>query len=323
MAVSTLAATARTGIIDLRQVTGDDLQPLLAEEENEWRTLLDWDFRASADLVVRFVNLQSLGGFALALDGEIAGYSYYIAEESKGLIGDVYVAARHRSVALENELLEATLCTLVGKERARRVESQLMMLSRPLQRAMPRQEKMRTFRRSFLALSGDPIPYAPGIAAGRVYLEPWRDEFQPEAARLITIAYQGHIDTNINDQYSSVDGCRRFLLNLILYPGCGRFHQSGSFLAFDQDTGQPCGLILSSIVGEDVAHVTQVCLLPDRKGCGFGYEMMRRAIAQLYEYGCRKITLAVTSSNADALRLYHRMGFHVQREFAAHVWEGL
>ena len=39
----------------------------------------------------RFVDMRALNGSALVEDGEVAGYMYYVLEEDKGLIGDLYV----------------------------------------------------------------------------------------------------------------------------------------------------------------------------------------------------------------------------------------
>lgn len=52
-------------IVDLRELRADDLEPLLQEEIRTWDASLDWDFRKSADLVRRFVDLRALNGCAL------------------------------------------------------------------------------------------------------------------------------------------------------------------------------------------------------------------------------------------------------------------
>ena len=96
-------------IVDLRNISPADMTALLDEETEVWRAALDWDFEPSAELVRRFVGMQALSGFAL-LEGErTIGYSYYIREEKKGLIGDLYVCQRERTAERENALIEATL----------------------------------------------------------------------------------------------------------------------------------------------------------------------------------------------------------------------
>jgi ribosomal protein S18 acetylase RimI-like enzyme len=161
-----------------------------------------------------------------------------------------------------------------------------------------------------------------GAGAGFVTLAPWREQWFDDAARVMLASYKDHIDGRINDQYRDLPGARKFLLNVIQYPGCGRFFVSGSWIAFRRDTGAPCGLVLSSIVGPRTGHVTQICVTPEARGYGAGYELLRHALIELQRYGCTRASLTVTSSNVPAIRLYERMGFRTDREFAAHVWEG-
>src|SRR5947207_5069464 len=96
-------------LVDLRDVTSAQLESLLHEETEEWRTDLDWDYRPSADLVRRFVDMRALTGFTLPGNKEAAGYGYYVCEEGKGLIGGLYVGRKYRTVENENILLNAIL----------------------------------------------------------------------------------------------------------------------------------------------------------------------------------------------------------------------
>jgi ribosomal protein S18 acetylase RimI-like enzyme len=153
-------------------------------------------------------------------------------------------------------------------------------------------------------------------------IDSWTERKQDESAALISVAYQGHIDSEINDQYRSPSGARRFLTNIIQYPGCGSFFQPGSFVALDQATGKLCGICLSSLVHTDVGHITQVCVSKAVRGQGVGYQLIRRSLEALARHGCRKASLTVTSSNEEAIALYDRMGFRKARNFAAYVWSG-
>src|ERR1017187_2768170 len=126
-------------VVELRRVAAEQLAPVLEEEIAAWRTELDWDFGPSADLVRRFVHMQALNGFALMRGPRVVGYSYYVCEEGKGLIGDVYVRRDHRTPAHEEELLRAMLDAMGRAPGVRRVEAQLMMLSSPLDRNVPNQ----------------------------------------------------------------------------------------------------------------------------------------------------------------------------------------
>src|SRR5664279_2226357 len=110
-------------IVDLRRLSAKDLDPLLEEECLAWRNELEWDFEKSADLVRRFVDMNALNGFALLEDGQIAGYMYYLLEENKGLIGDLYVRAELRTVERENLLLATALGPVMDSPGVTRIEA--------------------------------------------------------------------------------------------------------------------------------------------------------------------------------------------------------
>ncbi len=301
---------------------------MLDEEVKTWRQLLDWDFGKSADLVRRFVDMRALNGFALVDAGEAAGYAYYVLEEHKGLIGDLFVRDAFRSVENETRLLESILQSLTTAPQVRRIESQLMMCRATGALPMPR--FLSGFERNFMMLEMPraalgparrwTIPLIP--AASRVYVERWSDQYQEPAAQLIAAAYQGHVDSLINDQYRSVAGARRFLFNIVQYPGCGAFFKPASVAAFDRLTGRICGICLASLVMPYCGHITQICVAPWVRGAGVGYELLRQSLTWLREAGCRKTSLTVTASNREAIKLYEDVGFTTTRKFFAYVWEG-
>ena len=309
-------------VVELRQVRSGDLREMLRRETEEWRAELDWDFYPSAELVERFVAMRALGGFALIDGGRVAGYAYTVCEERKGLIGDLYVLPGHRTVGNENLLLEAVLDGMMRTPYICRVESQLMMLEGYFERPFPREAYLSRHGRQFMTIdAGVAAGLAPGVVAERVRIEGCQDWQQDAAARVIAAAYEGHVDSRINDQYRSVAGARRFLTNIVQYPGCGSFYQPGSFLAMDLSGGRMVGLSLASLIAADVGHITQICVLPGVRGTGLGYELLRRSLAALGGAGCRKASLTVTSGNREAVRLYERMGFRTVKTFAATVWE--
>src|SRR5271169_3555888 len=96
-------------IVELRRLNANNLEPLLREETLAWWTTLEWDFEKSADLVRRFVDLRALNGSALVEAGEVTGYLYYVVEDNKGLIGDLYVRRDWRTADRERTLLEWAL----------------------------------------------------------------------------------------------------------------------------------------------------------------------------------------------------------------------
>ena len=111
-------------------------------------------------------------------------------------------------------------------------------------------------------------------------------------------------------------------MNIVRFPGCGRFSPGASVIAIDDRTGRVCGVCLASLVSAKSGHVTQLCVLPALRGASLGYELLRRCLERLIEQGCTSVSLTVTCSNLDAIRLYEAAGFHSRATFPALVWEG-
>jgi ribosomal protein S18 acetylase RimI-like enzyme len=309
-------------VVELRHLQGGDLDPLLEEETQAWRDSLDWDFRGSAGLVRRFLEMQALNGYGLLINGYPAGYCYYVAEERKGLIGDLYVMKDYLSVENEERLLAAVVEGLMKTPLIRRIESQLMMLRTGPRIALPQQKYLRTFVRNFMEIDAEAVRRLEEKPPSQpVWFDSWSERKQDEAASLIATAYQGHIDSEINDQYRSPAGARRFLMNIVQFPGCGSFFQPASFIAVEPGSGRLAGICLASLVQADVGHVTQVCVSKAARGTGAGYELIRKSLQALMRHGCRKVTLTVTGSNTEAIQVYDRMGFRKTRNFTAYVWD--
>jgi ribosomal protein S18 acetylase RimI-like enzyme len=310
-------------IVDLRELRPGDLDPLLTEETQTWLETLDWDFRASASLVRRFLEMQALHGTALIMNGYPVGYCYFVSEERKGLIGDLYVMKDFVTTENEAVLLESVVDRLIATPFVKRIESQLMMLRTGQVVALPQRRYVRAHLRNFMEIDLAVAAQLPERKLPQsVLIDNWTERKQDDAGALIVSAYQGHIDSQINDQYRSPAGARRFLLNIIQYPGCGSFFQPASFVALDAGTGKLLGISLSSLVNGDIGHITQVCVAHAMRGTGVGYELIRRSLEALTKQGCRKASLTVTAANTGAILLYERMGFQKTRVFSAFVWDG-
>ncbi len=311
-------------ITDIRRLVSRDLDALLDEEAAEWDRELDWDFGKSAELIRRFADARGLAGAALMDRGEVAGYGYAIVEDNKGLIGDVFVRLPWRGGDSEVRLFRTLLDSLIATPGVLRIESQLMLIESRVAKALQRERFVRLFERLLLRLDrGQALRAGRSLPSYRFRIEPWADHHYDGAATVISLAYIGHIDAQINDQYRTFEGARRFLYNVVQFPGCGSFFRPASFLALDMVTGWVAGISLCSFVGDHVGHITQLCVTPTARGSGLGYELLRRSVEELRRAGARRITLTVTAANTEAVRLYERCGFEELRRFYAYVWEEL
>jgi ribosomal protein S18 acetylase RimI-like enzyme len=318
----------RREIVDLRTIPVHNLEPLLADEIHEWQTELDWDFEPSADLVLKYAGTSSLGGAALMLDGHIAGYGYAVLEEPRGIIGDIYVRPHLRDALAESDLFRSLLDALIATPRIARMESQLMLVKPESAMLIAgagggaSARPVRLFGRHLMSRARE--LRLPDVAAGvrtRFRFEPWENHLIHAAGAIIAGAYKGETDSEINAQYRSPGGARRFLTNIVDFPGCGTFHKSASFVAFNLATGEPAGIVLSSFVSLETGHISQLCVMPNWRGAGLGNELLRTATAALYQHGAQRVSLTVTSSNTAAISIYKKFGFHPARDFFAYIWE--
>jgi len=264
-------------------------------------------------------------------NGQVAGYSFYVLEEHKALLGGLYVSSRWPQLPLAQELLDYTLQTLRALPRTERIEAQLIPFGFDLTHTLAGQG-FRLYPRHFMLLNlrapagaaaesaGTASPgVRPAVMSG-LRLERWDDRYFAPCARLIQLAYANHTDGEINDQYRSESGALKFLKNIILLPGCGQFQPQASFVLRPPHSHELAGVILTSLVAPRVAHVTQICVMPGYQRHGIGRRLMESAIDALRTRGVEELSLTVTAANERAVRLYCNIGFTTIKTFTAGVW---
>ena len=117
-------------ILDLRHFSSLDLRPLLDDETQLWSRLLSWDYTSSAEMILRYVDAKILPGYAAVDRGRVFGYSFFVYEGSKGVIGDLYVTNGTRlpdARKVEINLLTHVIETLQQSPGIHRVEAQLLV----------------------------------------------------------------------------------------------------------------------------------------------------------------------------------------------------
>lgn len=323
-----MAASARLAacrIEELRSIPASRLRALLDEESRNWRSRLHWDFTGSEELITRYVNMRALDGLALVCGPEIAGYCYWVTEEHKAILGDLYVRDLWRSPELESEILNQALETLRHSASlpvlaVNRVESQLMQIGNPEALEWRADNAPSRFPRIFMLAPLERLSRYRAITFDdEVRIFHWGPVWFDSTAALIAQVYRGHVDSLINDQYKSAHGAERFLRNIVTFPGCGLFQPDASFVAL-APSGDVLGCVIATRVASDTGHIAQLCASAAWLGRGLGYEMLRRSMLALHSGGCHEVSLTVTESNQQAQRLYARMGFHSIHRFQALVW---
>ncbi len=278
-------------IVDLRQTTVRQIEPLLEEEARHWRDELHWDYRGALELIKRFLDAHALAGCVAFEGGSAAGYSFYVLEDQKGLIGGLYVSSKFPQHSI-----------------GRRLHPPLL------------DQGFRLYTRQFMLLDLQKMHEAKSNTSGGMRLTRWNDRYFEPCAKLIYLAYANHVDGEINDQYCSRGGALKFLKNIILLPGCGQFVPGASFILHEPGSDDLVAAVLTSEVSPGVGHTTQICVLPGYQGHGLGRMLMQTSAEALRSMKFGELTLTVTSDNRTAVKLYEKLRFHTIKSFTAGVW---
>ena len=325
-----MRTTVQPEILDLRHYSAQSLRPLLEAESRLWSELLSWDYRASTDLLLQYLDARVLPGFIAVEEGRVIGYAFCVYEDRKAILGDLFAlqprAPERSRLDVETLLLDHMLELLTHSPGVERIESQLLL--------HPHGEHSGTFARAGFEVHQRvfmertlPGTSVIGVEDRNLALtlrgytmRSWQEADFTPGGSLIARAYEGHLDSFINDQYRSVAGSLRFLHNIIRFPGCGLFDPLSSRVIEHRASGAMAALLLCSRVRQDVAHVTQVCVAQGARGAGLASLMLDSAIEELARRGFSRISLTVTDGNTRAQELYCRHGFVDKHRFDAVVW---
>jgi ribosomal protein S18 acetylase RimI-like enzyme len=315
-------------ILDLRHFSASNLKPVLEAESLVWNQRLRWDFHASANLLLQYLDSRLLPGYVAIENGRICGYVFCVYESEKALVGDVFAMPSPGNPQLtadvERRLLEHMIELLQHSPGVDRIESQLLLRPHGTHTDTLHKAGFQIYERLFMELELGSVNVFEGPPNDRMdglELRAWKDSDFSAAGHLIAHAYEGHLDAIINDQYRSVAGSLRFLHNIVRFPGCGLFDPASSRVLAYRGRDELAALLLCSRVREDVGHVTQICVSRQYRRRGLGAWLLADCSRTLRGQGFQALTLTVTRANSEAVALYHRNGFVTRQTFDAMVWE--
>jgi len=318
--MSALPVISQIEVLDLRHFSSRQLRPLLELEAELWRTRLRWDYRSSTELLLQYLDSRILQGFVALDRGRVCGYTFCVYEGRKAVIGDAFASTPggEADSATARLLLTHAIEMLRHSPAVDRVESQLLLFGHGELADLFDGPEFTVHPRLFLELE-----LAGTVSNAEVpadfELSRWAPQDYQAAAELIHACYEGHTDARINDQYRSLHGSLRFLHNIVRFPGCGVFEPNFSWILRDRASRAMAGMVLVSRVGERVGHITQICIAPAKRRSGLGKLLLSRCAMALRAAGFEAVTLTVTESNAEAVRLYRRFGFTSLHRFDAVV----
>jgi ribosomal protein S18 acetylase RimI-like enzyme len=328
--MSSLPVASQIEVLDLRHFSARQLRPLLEREAELWRARLRWDYTSSTELLLQYLESRILHGFVALDRGRVCGYTFCVYEGHKAVIGDAF-ATGHRTIGDADTtrlLLTHVIEMLRHSPAVDRVESQLLLFEAGEFADLFAGPEFTLYPRLFLECDLQkplPAPLAADHTAQRIpsdlELSEWTPQDYQGAAELVYACYVGHADAEINDQYRSLHGSLRFLHNIVRFPGCGVFEPTFSWMLRDKRSRALVGMVLSSRVAPEVAHITQLCIAQTHRGRGLGRLLLDQNAESLTQAGLEAVTLTVTEGNDTAVRLYERFGFKLRHRFDAMVMD--
>jgi ribosomal protein S18 acetylase RimI-like enzyme len=323
-------------VIDVRQFDSNQLAHLLDAEAQAWNLALRWDYASSRRVIANCLDEKRLAGYALCVNGDPKGYSYFFYEGDKALIGNLFVeTAAPDRIQRAGLLLRHVLETLLATPRLARVETQLPHFTleelEPFFRVHGFQAHLRRFmilslaRRKRIAYSLGVKKSAdvvrPVVVPPDFQLLPWERRHDRAAAEMVASTYRHHIDAQINDQYASRAGSARLLESIVQQHGCGELIPGASLVAIHQPTGRLAAALAVTTVRARTAHIPQIAAAPEFQGHGLGSALLEMALQELCRRDYEEVSLTVTDLNAGAVRLYQRLEFETFRTFGAFTWQ--
>jgi ribosomal protein S18 acetylase RimI-like enzyme len=303
-------------VVDLTQVTADELEDLWQAETRLWHDRLLWDVSASYEVLRRLVMRRSLSGKAVRIDGRVVAYACYVVVRQLAVIPALAVSPDVVRTGAGETLLRHSVEAMRGHG-VRRIESQFIRDDSPWLPAAFAREGFRTYWNEWLRLdmrrATPPAEAVPGVS-----FEPWQEKYLGDCAALLQAAYAGGIEAEIHERYGTVEGCREVLESIASQGSCGPLLDRASVLACDQ--GQAIGFVMVTAGAPLQGHIPQVAVAPAHQGQGIGRMLLDYSVSRLSDNRYDTLSLVVSRMNLPAHKLYRAKGFQAVLTFPAFVW---
>jgi ribosomal protein S18 acetylase RimI-like enzyme len=142
-------------------------------------------------------------------------------------------------------------------------------------------------------------------------LETWQDGTDRDVAALLEVAYPG--ESGIH--FAPDGNWSRYVSGLVQHAGCGVFDATLSRVV--RNGKRLAAAVVATSLSATTAHIAQLAVHPDSRGCGLATLLVERTIAAATAAGKTVITLLVGERNTAALALYKSLEFTSSAVFVA------
>jgi ribosomal protein S18 acetylase RimI-like enzyme len=290
---------------DWRNADAALLRACYAREQRAWQHDLSWDTTWTwATVEQARVSWGLPGLLAFDDDGAVQGWAFCMPENGRQHVGGLVASSQLATAALLDAILENQAADvdiscfirnrapgLIHALHARGFEvERFEYLSRPLAPADAR--------------------HASAFAAENA----WVDADFPGAAALLRASYSSEAGRHFAPGGTVVEWVR-YLSGVVHQAGCGQLDRVATRVSRDEYGLQ--GLALITSISGKTAHLAQLAVHPDARGCGVAMRLLREALSCAAQEGRSAMTLLVGEHNETARRLYASLGFTERGMFVA------
>jgi ribosomal protein S18 acetylase RimI-like enzyme len=314
-------------VLTLADVPINGLDVVLASEAKYWAEELFWDYRPAIGLIRKYVAAQSLPGFALcSSEGLVAGYCYYVVDSipelsgvsPTGYIGNVYIMPQWASSRGYGLLVSRAAQALWSQKLVDRIESQVFNFNCDLA-PLFKDQGFEALDRHFMLLDLEETATPQSAEKRGFHIVPWNRNYFLAAAEVIYDSYLASSDRLLCRDYQTLEGCRRFLRNLVDNPGCGQFLSETSTLALN-GRSEVAAVLITSQISEGTGMIPQISVRRRFQGKGLGTWLLKDYFEKARKKSFKRIALSVSEANRGAYDLYRRLGFYSRKDFHAFIW---
>jgi ribosomal protein S18 acetylase RimI-like enzyme len=296
---------------DWRQTPADTIAQLLAAERQRWIDALHWDSGPALALLEDARQQGQAAGLVASDDeGRIAGWTSYHLNHRRLQIATLVASSGEATRQLLDELLrtpEADLATDVvcfGFPGSAAFEGALGRRRFEVTRYLYLQRALSPETAALPSTS----PLAPQLRA-------WTEDDGVGTVRLLARAYAGEAGARAFAPRGTLEEWATYVAQIIKTPGCGRFLPAASLSAQHPADDRLRGLVLTTALQRDTAHIAQLAVDPSYRRKGLAAALVDEASRRAAAAGCWRVTLLVAENNQPARHMYARLGFEPTATF--------
>ena len=192
-------------IVDISSLEPRELELLWEREASLWLDRLYWDISPVLAVIRRAVERKSLAGKAARLGTDVVGYTYYMLEGHRAVLGSLVFIPKAEASEIGSRVLGSLLASIDTDPSVHRIESQFISFGLPwlseFFRAHGFTEYNRRFLRRSLEATASEIPGNAGF-----HFELCSPACLNEASHLMQEAHEGSIDAEDERAVSNARG---------------------------------------------------------------------------------------------------------------------